>query len=422
MILRLLRVNPFLTRCPALLRSNKETKSLSTKTKLNILHTADWHLCVAKYGSLARGRDYFESARNLIMTAAEYATGKNDGAPFVMVCCGDITSQKELASGIVSQLDELNALAVEKNLLVLTIMGNHDEAHPPWCARYNEQTARDGMRRGFFDITSTSVEDVLGTGTTIRGVPMCPSLQLPEVLSSQEPAEIMLWHGGVRDFVGYPTETLCCLDDLTQTLPSECAALLLGDIHVRMFVDVSAARGTRQTLVGYPGSSELESRSEPLEKSFTHIRLKYNNTAEVVDHVPFPAPRPIVVWNAGTDGQVEEVIRRVRELIEQGQKPLALINYLPSLTGAKDRIQSEIPVDKCLLRVRPDPNAASTDTAWIMAQNTAERLRNSGAQLRDVLLEMLQNDSERMRLADAMMADTQKAGAMAEAYIHDTKQ
>jgi hypothetical protein len=301
---------------------------------MRILHTADLHLGFRQYGLAQREADFKHSAIEMLRQAAGV---KAD----IVTIGGDNFDTPKPPGDAVEALKHAVAVA---GVPVYGIDGNHDPAQNAWLRLAGVRTLDkwDGDR---------PVPEIID-GVALFGLNYLPPTKLMERLEliavSGVHIDVLVLHAQLGDMFGMGIG-LCDLmaDDVASVVKrAGVRIVLLGDIHEYKEV---VFRGVRFI---YPGSPEVNSSSEPAEKSFSVIDITPSSLKTEV--IEFKPSRKFMRFRVATP---EDFIT-VRSAVEgESVPPIVVVDYHPDLENAKGTLEA-ILGDKAIYRV-----SASTVTA-----------------------------------------------------------
>lgn len=220
---------------------------------MKIAHIADCHLRQRQYNSPQRGEDFLNGLKSAIKTAHD------NGCNHILVS-GDLLDSTNPGSAVcIHQLDSLQDFLVKLQMKLVTTDGNHDKTNPSWCSRFNRQSEKLGY--GIFEINNKSITLTEGkVSVTVHGLPYMSDETLRSMLKEDSipHTDILMWHGAIKEFIGYPTENTISMSELTKD--KRWKLIAMGDQHVhKMLTDNGVT-------VAYSGSTELCKLNEDLEK------------------------------------------------------------------------------------------------------------------------------------------------------------
>jgi DNA repair exonuclease SbcCD nuclease subunit len=260
---------------------------------ITILHTSDNHLMERQYGRSYRGDDMRKAFHAMIDIAIERKVT-------CIINGGDTFQFKRPGTRLQAVLLEAHGRLKSAGIPMYVVTGNHDASEPSllefpalqdWygnLTRMPDEDALEVFRRerrlesmaGIVCIDNSRVR--LPNGMTLAGFPACVdnNTMLAELRSN--PADIVVWHGAVEEFVPFPMPN--SLSMVYLDLPG-IKAWLLGDIHLP-----GVKRTTEHDcLVAYPGPLEMCEKGEEAEKKVDIYTVKAG--------APFPDPEFVRVPN-----------------------------------------------------------------------------------------------------------------------------
>ena len=357
---------------------------------------ADTHLRDSQYQMRLRGQD-FTAAMNAACRMA-----KARGAD-VILHAGDLLDTLRPSARTVHDLRTIHENLIADEMTMLVIRGNHDFTEPAWpevIADECEGPGCYGLQN--FDNRSHVIEKN-GHVLRIHGLPFMQRQALIEHMTMVH-ADILMWHGMVREFVGYPLGDDCDVVSVDDFPRGRYQLVALGDIHVPA---IHVHYGTQFI---YPGSTELCSRGEPLEKGF------YLHTFEAEDgqpmrlvdteFVPIPNRRKIAM-HVGSEEDLAEVIRVVRDALPE--QPLVMVTFHRDFADTPKRLAAAIDTTRCILRVSMKASAAT--------QGEVERESIARMSMLDFLPRFLHPGSELFQLGQLMIDPRIDAHQALESYV-----
>ncbi len=332
-----------------------------------ILHTADWHLRLSQYSRTARGDDFFNAARSVV----DIATQRRVDA---IVNSGDILNKARLDSAEFAYLRAIHLLLVKRGIPMYTIMGNHDASKPSWFSQVEQYDDR-----GIIPIDDwTKREITIGSTTlTLSTIPQGPSDVVVAALAKACPADIIVYHGAVKDFLSFKSENAVTLE---QMAPFGFRMGLLGDIHIHSYR--LETDGTR--LIGYPGSIELCEANEDLEKRVAIITLEDDGKLRIESERI--QTRRVLTLRIRTEAELEDAVLQMRQ--HSDAYPLVFLNYDHTIPNALQRIMACVDPTKTI--IRPRCATKEVDNVRVMMESHGDLSLKS---MNDFLLEMAPNTS-----------------------------
>lgn len=315
-----------------------------------VAHIADTHLRDTQYVSARRGLDFYK--------AAVQAVSKASAAADILVLAGDIFDRSRPSPAVIGQLMFLDALLQKQKKVLLAVTGNHDWSDPTWLSvLFPDRTSADGDTALGSD--SCGIIPIDGKSVTFRGFrfsgvkPLStPAFRskLSEVSADTKDADVVLYHNLITGIVpmyagkGDPLRA----DELPVSKSNK--AWLLGDIHVQGYIERDRPGGGK-TLIGYPGSSEMCSASEPIDKSVPLIRLT-SDSAAVEDRVPLEI-RPFISGEIRSDEDLDKIVADISKVADAD--PVVVVQFDRELTQTISRIHSLLDAQKSVIRCHALP-------------------------------------------------------------------
>lgn len=237
---------------------------------IKIAVLADVHLMRSQYGNPERRLQIKRSLVNAI-TAAH-----NAGAEIIL-CAGDFldsnTPGADVAAGDVPDIYEM---LVDKQMTMYCIKGNHDDIEPSWygilgsVASYTQDTDDNYGIQLLVDGKDT----ILPGGIIVRGYDFGSRRRIKDLLEDEKSfagAHIVMLHGEVKEWVGYPTENAVSVRDLVSDDLKKPHAFIIGDTHVKRDEDMGGCHVISPGSVDYCSKSELNER-----KTITILEFEVN--------------------------------------------------------------------------------------------------------------------------------------------------
>jgi DNA repair exonuclease SbcCD nuclease subunit len=351
-----------------------------------IAFTADNHLRDAQYGRLSRGRDFKDAFTAVVSTALARK-------PSAIICGGDLIDSTRPSAAVMSFLGDIHARLVRENVPMLITSGNHDLTKPHWI----QSVAPDGngTTPGMSVIDNMKV--TLPGGTVVMGLPfMSPEEFAQSVPATLEGVDVLVFHGPVLEFVPDPSMRSIPMD----SFPKGPRVILLGDIHIRSWRKNAAGQ-----LIGYPGSTELCSFGEELDKSFEIVTVPAEGEV-TLEQVPIPT-RKAVPLKIDDNKQLEAAVDKLRSIAHLN--PLVFCKYAHDVEGVIERLSSVLDMSVAILRGRrmPKPGVVSIERGRIVARKPAEfmsRFLPPGNQLHDIGIALCDEGADASQIIDAYIA------------------
>lgn len=323
--------------------------------KLKLLHTADIHLRDRQYARSLRGDDFRNAFHKMIDVAIEEKVD-------AIINGGDTFQINRPGAKLQAILMEGHGRLVQAGIPMLSVTGNHDTSSPsflefPALADYYEGMTEMPEQSALADyLKGRSMENRAGivcidhsrytlpNGMIVAGFPA--DVDNAEMLKElqEAPADIVVWHGAVNEFVPFPMNN--SLDLVSLDIPG-VKAWLLGDIHLPNFMRTP----TTGAIVSYPGPIEFCESGENAVKKV--------DIYEVGDAGAFPDPRfvtlpgrPVVFLSVADEAQADQACAKVMETqaANPGKGMLVFLRYDKNARNVVHRLNAILdPRDSVLL-------------------------------------------------------------------------
>lgn len=363
---------------------------------IKIIHTADWHLRDMQFGKTARAQDFTDSVFRIVDIAVENEVN-------YILCAGDILNSKRPSSRNIADLIRLNQKLLTNKVKLFVITGNHDKCHPSWIKVLQDEMQENGQCAIYdidFQLVSMKARD--GKEYTIYGVPDMAPDDFREKSVDFPQADFMMFHALIKDFAAFDAgDKVLKVSDL----PSDkYKAILLGDIHTHKYIDLE------NCVVGYPGSTELCSRNESVDKFVTLFTLQDNGTLER-DSIPLKLNKPIIAEDVRTVEEANALLIKIDEL--KDEYPTILVRKDPSFTDLYIRIARIVDTSKCIIRV------TNIQQAGFKLLNIVNRKTGNptGKQPVDFVADYFPSNSDIFDLAQALCEPQASSAYLIENFI-----
>jgi DNA repair exonuclease SbcCD nuclease subunit len=295
-------------------------KKTPAKGHVRLVHTADNHLRMSSSGSLERGRDFFRAALSVVEIAGERGA-------HAIINAGDMLNSPENLPEVARQLAMIDQECQARRLDMYVVQGNHDFAEPSWISVQEMQNTTTGLTGGGVKLLDGSIQ--VGR-LKILGLPFMTPDELRKTLAEAEPHHVLVWHGAVLEFAKFPSENIITCEELAK---GPWKTVLLGDIHVRQYLRCN------DTVIGYPGATELCKKDEPLEHSCTV--MDFDATTGVLlgfEYVPV-AHRPVLTLTIADETALAAAVVQVQQTASVTPAFLLLATYADSVDNVRMRLQ-----------------------------------------------------------------------------------
>lgn len=363
---------------------------------IKIIHTADWHLRDMQFGKAARAQDFTDSVFRIVDIAVQ------NGVDYIL-CAGDILNSKRPSSRNIADLIRLNQKLLANKVKLFVITGNHDKCHPSWIKVLQEEMQENGQCAIYdIDFQLKRIQSRDGNYYTIYGVPDMAPEEFKEKSKDFPEADFLMFHALIKDFAAFDAgDKVLRVEDLPA---DKYKAILLGDIHVHKYIRKDGC------LIGYPGSTELCSRNESVEKFVSLITLEDSGRI-TLDSLPLKLNKPIIAEDIRTADEANALLQKVDEL--KNEHPTILVRKSPEFNDLYARIARIVDTNKCILRV----TNLSTKGFKLMTLANRRGSETKGKKPEDFIGEYFPNDSDMFELAKALCDPETKAAPIIESYI-----
>ena len=293
-----------------------------------LLLASDSHLRDRQYNRSDRGKDFVESLFRIL----KIAQAKDAEA---ILHGGDLLDGTRPSPWLAGQLLRFHNALKQANIPFLVVSGNHDKTMPHWVEVLGEDSSSGGGMR-LIDNTMTT----LPSGVRVWGIPFMPKDQLREALANAPECDVLVSHFTYDKFASFPGADLITEADFT----SKFQVALIGDIHV---TQGHLLQNGAQIIS--PGSTELCSASEPLEKFVTELVFDKDQVLEHVDmRIPLPT-RKVLTYRIDNDADLQDVVEKLH-LNKEGD-PIVFVKYNPDVPDVPKRLKTVIDTDRAILRM-----------------------------------------------------------------------
>ena len=306
---------------------------------IKIAHIADCHLRVAQYGSKRRGGKFLQGVLSAVRKAAAL------GIKYIL-CSGDLLDASNPGPLVcVEQLERLNLTLLVNDMAMIVTPGNHDPNVGSWLQSFQGTQDGDGNMIGLVSagckehyITGEDSEVVyrmlIAQGDVTLSLETLPYMkpdELRDYFSTRPefPADILMWHGAIKEFTGFPREDDIEVADFPE---NQWKLAAVGDQHVHKYTQ----RVSDGLVVAYPGSTEMCSSAEESDKHmyvYTFEKSSAGTELVKIESVAFPTQRVVRV-----DINTEEELKAFQEDIIANPDTLAYVRYNKKLPDVVSRM------------------------------------------------------------------------------------
>lgn len=273
--------------------------------------TSDWHFGKRQYGLLHREKDRYVAAKYVVDTAIASPTTK------FIINGGDLLDVTRPSSAAVVELQKIDKLLLEAKMPMYLVQGNHDKSDPPWFSLLSGH-AEYGVQLLDEDCPRMTTP----TGHSILGFPQLPRQELVDKLEKAKPADILVLHASVQEWINFPSPNAFCLQ--TDIPQAKFKVVVIGDTHI------TDSRVVSGSLCISPGSIDVGSKDEPRDKYY--LRVSVDNLSEAT---PEPIPvRPCVTVRVESEDDMEEARKKFTEA--DAQEAVIYLEYNPDIPNVMD--------------------------------------------------------------------------------------
>jgi len=354
---------------------------------------SDTHVGYRQYGLERRECDFRLSFIAAVQTAI------NVGCKFV-IHSGDIIHNNRPTAQTILCLKEAHDRLRQAKIPLWVVSGNHDFSEPHWIQTINPDNDKDGI----FLIDGKIVKY---GGFTVYGCPWLPREGFLASIPQIPDADVIVWHGAISEFVGFPRASALRLEELPL---SKCQLWAAGDIHVNRMLTVENKVRGGVTHVGYPGSTEMNSSSEPDEKVVKIVSVEDNKILRL-DDLPVTTRR-VVRFTISCEDDVSHRIDELKAMANGDRfSPLVYIKF-PSNLGfdLPGRFNTALNPNEFVLRFEQDTVAREESGDYVPIVNMTSSPE-------DILHTMLPPNSDILPVARKLIDPAQDASRILDEYI-----
>lgn len=288
---------------------------------------SDSHVGFRQYGLERREHDFRRAFEDAVNCALDAGAG-------LIIHSGDIIHNNRPSADTIACLQRVHDKLQTAGIDMLVISGNHDFSDPHWLSVVNPTNEGPGIKL---------IDGMLYTavsGLKVYGVPWMPKEQFLAQKDKIPAADIILWHGAIQEFIGFPSASALALADL----PLErCKLWAAGDIHVNKVIEHNGV------IVGYPGSTELNSESEEDVKVVKILEWDQGTIKVVRDWAL--STRPIVRLNLKTEADLTAAIEHLLPMDSEHKAPIVYVRFPQSIgVNVVDRLKTALNPDRFIIR------------------------------------------------------------------------
>ena len=352
---------------------------------------SDSHLGNRQYGLERRRKDFehsFESAVNDMMVRGIK----------VVVHTGDLLNSNRPGPDAIHCLVRIHQALIAHGAHMIVASGNHDYSIPSWPSV---------LPPNEFGIKCRDYEVVRFGDVSFYCLPTMPV----ETFLKQEfqPADVLLWHGMVKEFIQFDAPNAL---DISQLPLDKYRLILLGDVHVcnikaPLMGEVYTMQGPG---VGYIGSTELCSSSEPDVKYWGEVDIVAGRGINITRHVI--DTRPVVrvsIDNELTDSNLESIITMAKASAARNNRtPILFIEYDSSIPRVVERFRLLLNPDEYILQFRPIMKLGLPGAPMPPSENLS---------VEDILKNMIAARPDLMQVGLGLVNQEMEPGAVIDEFI-----
>ena len=326
-----------------------EPSKASKRTPVTIGVSGDTHFRDTQYARSSRGLDYFEAKLRLIEKAS-------DASITVLLDTGDFFNSSRPSAAVIQQATKLDRLLKKKGIAMLTVTGNHDWSTPTWL-----DVLFPDADPGEFGIIPMDDRRVVIDGFAYQGVrPYSPSGYRANEAAIKKMcagADVVLMHATVNGIVecGVDPERMLDLTELPYAKGVKLIAL--GDLHYFGFIS------HRGCLVGYPGSSEMNSSAEPTSKFLPRVQVN-DTEAVIIEAIPLRI-RPFFSATIRTEEDADALLESLKPAADQ--HPVVVAKFSRDIPSVITRTYALLDAQRAVIRFEPLPSKEETSADRVKA-------------------------------------------------------
>lgn len=363
---------------------------------IQLIHSADWHLRDGQFGKTSRAKDFTDSVLRIIDIAKERGISH-------ILCAGDILNSKKPSSNNVKDLLAINRKLLNNKIELFVITGNHDKCYPSWI-NVLEEEMEASSQCAIHDIDFKTAYLMANDGKeySVYGVPDMAPEDFKEKSKTFPKADILLFHGLIKEFASFDAgDKALSIEDLPY---DKYSAILLGDIHTHKYMTHKGC------LIGYPGATELCSRSEAVDK-FAGVITLHDTGAVTIESAPIPLNKPIIARDVKTDDEIKTLLDDIEKV--KAQHPTLLIRKAAHYSDLYARIARIVNTSECIIRVSNIPSAGFK----LMNLANREKVDPTDKKPEDFVSDYFSADTDIFSLAKMLCDPNAKASPLIEEFI-----
>jgi DNA repair exonuclease SbcCD nuclease subunit len=260
----------------------------------------------------------------------------------LVVHTGDILNSNRPGPDAIACLRGIHRKLIAHQARMIVISGNHDQTDPPWPTLLEPD-------RNMMGITVQDRMVFSFQGVSFFCLPFVPLDQFRSIVWPE--AHVLLCHLQIQELIGYESINALPIRDL----PGEKFSLILvGDVHIYKTVNHP---DYPKCIIGYTGSSELCSESEPSEKFWTLVEME-GPTVKIMKPIHIPTRkvfRRVLEKVEDIDPNIVEIKTQwdnYRSETADMREPIVFVEYPSDVTGVMERFRTAFNPDLWVLRFK----------------------------------------------------------------------
>lgn len=299
----------------------------NTSTRLAWL--SDTHLGYRQYGLARRQVDFSLALEGAL--ADIYQQGIR-----LVLNTGDLLHSNRPGADAMTDVQRIHGWLVERKMVMLVIPGNHDRSldEHHWIQVVNPGNKPEGIM-----LLDAKTYCDFGSGLQIYGV---GHMARDKFMSHSFPdkVDIIMCHQSVVEFINFESASSLHIAELPL---GRARAVLLGDIHI---TDI---RHVNEVLVGYPGSTESNSASEPDKKHWVELTVP-KDIGRVDFNLHLISTRPVL---RAEINRIEDIADLAARAAKEARPPVIHVEYDALVPGILEALYRELNPDRYVLRPEP---------------------------------------------------------------------
>lgn len=312
-----------------------------------IVATADWHLGKRQYGLSRREKDFYKAAKKLILSIPSKSIVFNAGDIF------DTASPKFEA---IKTLKEINDILIKNKSVMYYIEGNHDRApnlkdnssdFKHWTNLF-EYKDESGNALGIVKLNDGIPIYNTDENFVVVGFKEQPKQNLIDALTNYDYSaidskllpnmrKVLLLHMSCKEFCSFAKDTTLSIKEIPNIKFWDF--IIIGDTHI------FDREINKDTYILSPGSIEMVSSSEPIDKYAWVLNLKDKG----LDNITV-ATRPTYQFFIRDGNEItDDLVTSIKDIASEN--PLIYLEVPDDVIGL-NRIYKYLNLDQAILRIK----------------------------------------------------------------------